>query len=526
MNQKSLYKPIVLIILDGWGLTPSWSGNFIASGQPRNFNYYWRNYPHQSLKSLAMVSSDRDTYPDSEICHTIIGAGRLVLPISGIISSQIKSGEFYQNQILHKIALNIFNAKTNLHLVGMITKAHSVAELTHLQALLNYFKNKGVKNVYLHGILDGVDTNHNAGIGTIDWLEKTLESQNLGKIATLTGRGWIEDGDADLRQIRISARALFETNKIPTSPNPLQAIKNSYQNHVGDADFSPTLMLNFDPELSRIKPDDSIIFFNFNGRDISEYINIISNYNKNIYTLTDYSHLKTQPIFTTPKVSPTLSEVISKNNLKIAKITESYKEKNLIYDFNGYSHSKFTGEENFILKSYTSHDINKSPQLRLYDVKNMVVSKIVQGNFNLIVTNLPNVDICGHTGNSQVVETAVKYVDIAIAEIVEKTLSVGGCAILTADHGLAEEMGKISSFTGQLKNFHTTNPVPFILINPDNRLDQHSLMQQVDRGSIISAMMGSDYNLADIAPTILELLGLAIPAEMTGKSLLSSLNKN
>jgi len=218
--------------------------------------------------------------------------------------------------------------------------------------------------------------------------------------------------------------------------------------------------------------------------------------------------------------------VISKNNLKIAKITESYKEKNLIYDFNGYSHSKFTGEENFILKSYTSHDINKSPQLRLYDVKNMVVSKIVQGNFNLIVTNLPNVDICGHTGNSQVVETAVKYVDIAIAEIVEKTLSVGGCAILTADHGLAEEMGKISSFTGQLKNFHTTNPVPFILINPDNRLDQHSLMQQVDRGSIISAMMGSDYNLADIAPTILELLGLAIPAEMTGKSLLSSLNKN
>lgn len=516
MVQKSpLYKPVVLVILDGWGQSPGWSGNCISSARPRHFDYYWRNFPHLILQAFSKIATKSGIVPDPGIGHTILGAGRIIYPNSTRISHQIRSGEFFENPQLNKITDYSFKSGSNIHLIGLISKSGLMAEIEHLEALLVFFKNKGIKNVYIHGILDGKDTKPTSGIAEIDRLEQRIAQLNCGMIATLVGRSWVFDNESNWSKLDNTINALISTKSI-TASSSIEAVKRAYQKRISDYSFVPTTIISQDPSKTRIKSQDSIIFFNFTGKKLANFISKISSHCKQLYSLTDYKNPKTQPIFPDIAIQNSLSEVLAAAGSKQLKATESYKEKQVGFYFNGMTDKKFPKESRLIIKSERSLSPENYPQLKLYDLTEKVVSKITNDNFDFILINLVNVDIIARTGNILACEKAISYIDEALATIVVQVLRKAGCVLICSGYGNAENMEKPT---------HTLNPVPFIMINLDNKIERpHEVLHTVDKGSLISEIVKSEFTTADVAPTVLELLGLDKPVQMTGKSLLSILS--
>jgi len=524
MKKQSLYKPVVLIILDGWGINPAWGRNIISSARPKHFDYYWRNYPHLVLQSFSKIASSTGIVSMPEYGHAIIGSGRLVYPPSKLISDQVQSGSFYQNHVLNDITNQAFNNKSSIHLIGLISNAGVVSELDHLYALISYFKTKALPNLYIHGILDGVDSGPTDGIGFIDHLEQKLKSLNYGNLVTLMGRKWIFEDEVNDVNIQASISTLVSTHKAYKAQTGVDLIKYSYNKNASDADVAPTIILSEDPERSRIKSNDIVIFFNFKDENVKKAIDDLSGKAKQIYSLVDYHNTKTTPIFTDTKIENHLTQVINENHLKQLKITDNNKEKHLCYYFNGMSEKRFFREKRIIIKSEYNLDPTKYPELNLYELMNKTKNEIHLKNYDFAAINIPNVDIVAHSGDILACQKSIIYTDEALSTIVEEVLQKQGCVLITSDHGNAEELGVVSSLKQQVKHFHTLNPVPLIMVNPDNKIQKPKIIQTVDSGSIIGQIVQSELSTADIAPTILELLGIDKPIEMHGKSLLSTLN--
>ncbi len=517
-RKNPLYKPVVLLILDGWGIMPGWSGNAISSARPRHFDYYWRNFPHLVLQAFSKIAPTSGIIPDPAIGHTILGAGRIVYPVPTRISNQIRSGEFFENPKLNKIATASFQSNSNVHLIGLISDAGLLMDMDYLQAMLVFFKNKGVKNVFIHGILDGKDTKPTAGIGTVDKLEQRIAQLNYGQIVDLVGRSWIFDGEATPSKLNKAVNVLFSA-KAQTAYSSIGAMKAIYQQRISDSACPPIQITGSsqNPSQTRIKPQDLIVLFNFKGNNLKSFIEKLTPRCKQIYSLTDYKNPKIETIFPDITIENSLSEVLATAGLKQLKVAESLREKQIDFYFNGLSDKKFPGEERLIIQSEKTVDPKEHPELKLYDLIEKVTAKIAGGNDDFILINLANADIVAATEDILACQKAISYIDEALAEIVGQTLKKAGCVIICSDHGNVENVGE--SFGP------TLNPVPFMMINLDNKSEPaHNVFQTVDRGSLISEMMRSEHTLADVAPTILELLGLPKPDQMSGKSLVSVLS--
>lgn len=515
MKKNPLYKPMVLIILDGWGITPTWSGNAISSAHPRHFDYYWRNFPHLVLQAFSKIATKSQTIPDPGIGHTILGTGRLIYPQSTQVSNQIDSGEFFQNQTLNKIVNYNFQTENNIHLIGMLSSAGQLAEMEHLESLLIFFKNKGVKNVYLHGILDGRDIKPSSGIGEIDYIEQKIKQLEYGSLVTLMGRSWILDNETDNSKLQRTIYTLI-SSKASVAKSSIEIIKKKYQEGIPDFSFPPTIIMRKDPIKTRIKSDDIIILFDFLGDNLNKFIEKILPHNKQIFSLTKYQNVNVQPIITTGGIKNSLSEVISNENLKQIKITETYRQNEIGFYFNGFREKKFPQEKRLIIESVLKMNEENYPQLRLYDIISNTISKINKSNYDFILVDIPNADILARTGNILACQKTINYIDEALSIIVEAVLKKSGCAIISAGYGNAENMTKTIA--------SSLNPVPFILINLDNKIEHpNDFSQIIDQGSLVSQMIRTEFTTADVAPTILELLGIDKPTEMTGKSLLSVL---
>jgi len=492
---------ILLAILDGWGYSNNRIGNAIYYAHTPNFDEFWRSYPHTILAASGeAVGLPAGQMGNSEVGHLNIGAGRIVYQEATKILMAIEDGSFFENVTLKKAMEKA--RKKRLHLMGLIGDGGVHAMMEHLYALLEMAKMNGVKEVYIHCFLDGRDTPPKSALEYVKQLEEKLNEIGVGKIASLIGRYYAMDRDRRWERTKKAYDMLVrgEGRKVRDA---IEGIKIAYAKGETDEFIQPTIIEG----MRCVEDGDTVIFFNFRpdrGRQITKAF-IDKNFEAfstlplklHFVTLTKYDKNFDNPAaFETEDITNTFGEIISKHGLKQLRIAETEKYAHVTYFFNGGREEPFEGEDRCLIPSPKVATYDLKPEMSAYEVTAEVIRRIESGKYDVIVLNYANPDMVGHTGVWKATLKALEAVDRCIGKVVKKVLQYNGIAIITADHGNAEEMFENS----KPKTAHTNNPVPFILIGMEAKLRKGVL--------------------GDIAPTMLELLDIEKPKEMSGRSLI------
>ncbi|OGD57307.1 phosphoglycerate mutase (2,3-diphosphoglycerate-independent) [Candidatus Berkelbacteria bacterium RBG_13_40_8] len=529
------FKPIVLIILDGWGLSPSWGGNALMMNNPKNISALWRNYPHTILQALGAIEYG-NVVGESRLGHLMIGAGRPVSGNHSRITAQIKNRKFFKNQILIEAFNWAKKHNSNIHLVGTISNGGVHADIDHLLALLDLAEIQDFKRVYIDAITDGTDSGPTDSLKFIEKIQNKINTLKFGEFASVIGRNLAMDRDEHWDKIKryFDLLVFAKGEKFSTIS---EAISANYRKGKNDEFIAPSLIRLKNGKFSVIKENDAVIFFNFREDRARELTRVFTDPKfhiflwqpevpKNLYFATFTSYQKNLPskvCFPDTHYADTLSEVLAKTNFKQLKVAESEKAAHVTYFFNGGIEEPFFGEERKIISSPNVTSYDKKPEMSAREITNAVVRAIKSDKYDFILVNFANIDMIAHTGNILAVGEAVKVIDEEIQKIVNGNLKNKGVTIITADHGNAEQMVSINQkIFNERETLHTLNPVPFILITPDNKKNLLRTALSYELNALSEIMSARD-TLADVAPTILELMGLPKPKEMTGHSLITRL---
>lgn len=535
ITRQKTYSPVLLIILDGWGLSPSWGGNAISMSNPPFINHLWRNYPHQVLQAFAPIAGPYRKVGTSEIGHSSIGAGQLINQDSNEIFAAIDSELFFKNPVLKQGFTFAKEKKSFVHMIGLFSDGNVHSNIEHLFALMEFASKERVKDLYLHFVTDGIDTDKMSALNFLADLRKKIAKLGIGKIATITGRFYAMDRDNYWDRIidTYNAQALLEGIKMPTAE---KALSEFYKKGLNDFMIPPTICA--DEALPRpMVPEDVVIFFNFRADRARQlagaYVdpNIFKGFlggrkipllNPYLITLTDY-HLKAPAkiAFPVKKIKECLAKVVSDKGINQLHAAESEKYAHVTYFFNCGREESFPGEDRLISPTPRADNYAKIPELSTPKMIKDLTGLIKSKKHGFIVVNLANVDMIGHTGDIEAAQKAIAVIDESVKKLVDEVLSIKGAVIITADHGNAEQMIHLEEI-GDPETFHTLNPVPFILVTPNNRkihLDQ----REIFNFNPLTDILKTSHSLADIAPTVLTLMGLSIPLEMTGQSLIEHL---
>lgn len=526
--------PTILLILDGWGLSPSWGGNALAMNNPKNIDLLWRSYPHCVLQALSAISHG-EVVGDSHLGHTMIGAGRVVESNMGRVNKAIENRYFYKNESLLGAINWAKRNNSNLHLLGLISEGGVHSHLDHLLALLNLCQREGFKRVYVDAITDGTDSGPTDALRYIEKLQTRFSELGLGTFSSVGGRHYAMDRDEDWEKIRKYYQILTEGSKV-LAPSIEKAITENYRKGSNDEYIEPISVAQASGEKIIIKNNDAVIFFNFREDRSKELTQLFldQSFRKTFWrpkkltdlyfaTFVSYAPKLPAKVAFPEKIYPnTLSEVLSKANFKQLKIAESQKQAHVTSFFNGGEEEAWPGEERKIISSPRVVSFDLAPKMSAEAVAEVTIRGIKSNKYDFIVTNFANVDMVAHTGNIIATGLAIQEVDQQVAKIVEAGLRAYGNIIITADHGNAEQMIELKKNLVEEENSHTMNPVPFILITVrgQKNLIQSSLIHQ---SNALAKIIASKQTLADVAPTILEILKLPKPKEMTGRSLLNLL---
>lgn len=496
-------KKLAVIILDGWGLREEERGNAIKMAKTPNFTNFWNTYSHLSLEASGLsVGLPEGQIGTSEVNHMIIGAGRIIYQDLVRINNAIEDNSFFKNEAF--LAATNYTKKNNssLHIFGLISRGGVHTYQEHIYALLKLAKEQGVEKVYVHAFTDGRDTLPKSGIEFVGELQKFMDDLGIGKIATICGRYFAMDRDHNWERVD-RAYEMLVSGKGEKFNSAKEAMESWYAKEITDEFIEPSIITG--SGFSGIKEKEAIIFANFRSdrpRELTERFLERGPKNIKFVTMTQYSpeYKEVEVAFAPVVINNILGEVISKAGLKQLRVTETEKFAHLTYFLNYKKEDAFEGEDRILLDSYSdikTHD--QRPQMRCPDIVKEIVQDITAGGHDVIFANLCNCDMVGHTGNIPAIIIGVETIDTGLGEIVTSADKNGYDVIITADHGNAEE--KIDK-DGNVLTQHTTNPVPFILIskNYKNLLREKGEMQ-------------------DIAPTILKILGIEKPVEMTGTSL-------
>ncbi|HEC76819.1 MAG TPA: 2,3-bisphosphoglycerate-independent phosphoglycerate mutase [Thermoplasmatales archaeon] len=495
---------LLLAILDGWGYSENTIGNAIYYAHTPNFDRYFRKYPHTFLEASGeAVGLPKNQMGNSEVGHLNIGAGRIVYQEATKILKAIKTGEFFENEVLKK-AMKIAK-KRKLHLMGLIGDGGVHAMMEHLYALLEMAKKEGVKDVKIHCFLDGRDTPPKSAIHHIKKLEEKIKEMGIGEIASLIGRYFAMDRDKRWERTKKAYEMLVKGRRRIVK-NAEEGIKIAYKNGETDEFVQPTVIEGD----NRIGDGDVVIFFNFRPDRARQLTQAFIDENFDIFpktpvkihfvSLTRYDEkFNNEVAFEKENLTNTFGEIISKNGLKQLRIAETEKYAHVTYFFSGGKEEPFKGEERCLIPSPKIPTYDLKPEMSAYEVTEEVIERIESGGYDVIILNYANPDMVGHTGSWKATLKAVETVDKCMGDVVKKILEYDGTAMVTSDHGNAEEMFENDG----VKTAHTKNPVPFILINKE--------MKKIKLRKGI---------LGDIAPTMLEILGIEKPPEMKGKSLI------
>ncbi len=522
-------KPVVLIIVDGFGIAPAGEGNAIQAAKMPIMRRLIESYPAMTVQASAeAVGLSWGEMGNSEVGHLTIGAGRIFYQSLPRINMSIESGEFFKNPVLLGALQAAKERKGTLHLMGLVSPGGVHATDGHVYALLELCRRNAFDRVAIHAFLDGRDTIFNSGLGFIQNLEKKMAELKVGKIATLSGRYYAMDRDNRWDRIQAAYEAMVLGKSAQTATSAEQAIQVSYERSVFDEEFAPTVLMGKNNKpVATIRDGDACIFFNFRpdrARELTKAF-VLPSFDKfsrvplnnlSFATFTEYEKdLPVQVAYPPQLIDMCLARAISDAGLRQLHIAETEKYAHVTFFLNGMREAEFPGEDRVIIPSPRVSTYDKAPEMSALQISERVMHDVVKGLYDFVVVNFANPDMVGHTGNEQATITACETVDKAIGQIVEAVLAVDGAVVITADHGNAEEVKNLA--TGEMDKEHSTNPVPLMIIGkPYEGLKAPS-------GDVI----GGDLSLtppvgmlADVAPTILKMLELPIPDEMTGRPLI------
>jgi 2,3-bisphosphoglycerate-independent phosphoglycerate mutase len=526
-------KPLVLLILDGWGYSPKTEANAIALARKPTYDRLLREYPNTLIHTSGpFVGLPEGQMGNSEVGHLNMGAGRIVHMDITRIDLMIQNGDFFSDPTLVAAMKHARVGDRRLHLFGLLSDGGVHSQQEHLYALLKMARQQGVERVFVHAFMDGRDTLPTNGAGYIEQLQQKMREYNSGKIASVNGRYYAMDRDRRWERIAKSFNAMvFADAEGGRTADPVQGIKDSYNKGVTDEFVIPFVCTDSRGEpIATIREDDACICYNFRadrarqitralarnsglnaqqGRDLpgaEDLDNTISRDRvpKNLHyvCMTQYDKNFSLPVvIPAESMANILANVMGQSKLRNLRVAETEKYAHVTYFFNGGVEQPFPGEDRVLVPSPKVATYDLKPEMSAAGIAQTVVKSVEDGTFDVMIVNFANADMVGHSGKIEPTVKAVETVDACLGEIEKTVRARGGAMLITADHGNAEMM--IDPTTGGPHTAHTTNPVPFIVISDNSK--QFSLRPN-----------GS---LRDISPTILGMLGLAEPKEMTGKDL-------
>lgn len=515
-------EPVMLLVLDGFGLAVTdgtevaATGNAIAQAETPNFTKVWSAYP----KTTLTASGERVGLPEgqmgnSEVGHLNLGAGRVVYQEFTRISKSITNGDFFRNPELVKTMERVKEQDTSLHLMGLLSDGGVHSHIDHLEALLKLAVGKGITKVYIHAFLDGRDVPPANALEYIEKLEEICEALEVGQIVTVSGRYWAMDRDNRWERTAKVYQAIVLGEGVKATL-PQVAVEQSYDKRVTDEFVEPTVMVDKEGQaLATVKEGDGIIFFNFRADRARQLTRVFVDKDfigfdrakgfmpVNFCCMTQYDVTIDAPVAFQPQnLHNTLGQVLSREGLKQLRIAETEKYAHVTFFFNGGVEEPEQGEERILIPSPKVATYNIKPEMSAQEVTERVIDEIKQDKHHVIVLNYANPDMVGHTGDLDATVKAIEVVDSCIGRVIDQMLSVGGHVLLTADHGNAEQM---LDDEGKPFTAHSTNNVPLVLVSNKYR----------------RAVLAPGKSLEDIAPTMLDILGIAKPVEMTGTSLIT-----
>ena len=511
MNDK---RPLVLIILDGWGVHPRKEGNAIAQAATPNMSGLAQRYPSTTISISGLdVGLPDGQMGNSEVGHMHLGSGRVIYQDLTLIHRAIDDGSFFSNQVFLEAIRACKQSGGRLHLLGLLGDGGVHSHQRHLEALVELGRRERVGSIFLHLFLDGRDTPPTSGERFLLELEEEIKNYPAVRIATLSGRYYAMDRDRRWERTEQAYLTLTEGAGVQAK-SPAEAIRKSYQERVTDEFVLPTVMQGCVPE-GMVRDGDAVIFFNFRAdrarqltrafteKEFKEFprkrLIRLSAY----VTMTEYDKNFGLPIAFSPReLKNILGEIASREGIRQLRIAETEKYAHVTYFFNGGEEKKFPLEDRILIPSVRevpTYDLK--PAMSAYEITETLAQQLQERRYGLVVLNFANADMVGHTGNFDATIRACEVVDECIGKIVQATLSGNGRAIITADHGNAEQM--IDYDTGDIHTAHTSNPVPLILV------DEALQSRRLHPGTAV-----------DVAPTILKLFAIPQPPEMTGRCLI------
>jgi 2,3-bisphosphoglycerate-independent phosphoglycerate mutase len=521
-------KPVVLIILDGWGVNPPYNGNSITIAQTPFLNSLIAEYPSMTIAASGeSVGLPWGEEGNSEVGHLNLGLGRILYQDLPRINKAISDNSFYQNPVLLEAVNHVVKNNSQLHFLGIVSSGCVHSSVDHLYALLVLAREKKIKNVYIHAILDGRDTAFNSGVNFIKGLEMSLKERGVGKIATITGRFYAMDRNNNWDRTAKAYTALTDGvgNK---SENAIDCIEESYRKKIYDEEFVPTVITENGQPVGLISDNDAVVCFNYRpdrSRQITKAF-ILPDFDKfsrphflkNLFyaSFTEYEKgLSAKIVFPPEVINNSLGEIISRAGLTQLRIAETEKYAHVTYFFNGGREEKSPGEDHILVPSPRIANYDAKPEMSAAEITKKLVDFINDDKYDFILVNFANADMVGHTGNMTAAVKAVETLDKCMGKIVPGVLNKNGVVIITADHGNAEIMFNMQ--TGQIDKEHSNNPVPLIIVGNEFRGRTFGWQNPVNTDLSLIAPQGI---LSDVGPTVLKILGVKKPKEMTGVSLI------
>ncbi|MEV5028965.1 2,3-bisphosphoglycerate-independent phosphoglycerate mutase [Paenibacillus sp. LPE1-1-1.1] len=507
-------KPVALIILDGFGLRDDVTGNAVAQANKPNYDRYWSTYPHTTLTASGeAVGLPEGQMGNSEVGHLNIGAGRIVYQDLTRISKSIRDGEFYENETILGAVRHVKTNSKKLHLYGLLSDGGVHSHIEHLFALLDLAKKEELEDVYIHAFLDGRDVSPDSAKGYLERLQAKIEEVGVGRIATVQGRYYAMDRDKRWERTEKSYRAMVY-GEGPQYYDPIQAVVESYEKSVYDEFVMPTVIVDGENKpVGLVESEDAVIFFNFRPDRAIQLSQVFTNedfrgfdrgvsHPVNLYfvCLTLFSETVGGFVAYSPKnLDNTLGEVLVQNNKTQLRTAETEKYPHVTFFFSGGRDHELPGETRVLINSPKVATYDLKPEMSAYELAESTVREIESDKHDAIILNFANPDMVGHSGMLEPTIKAVEATDECLGKVVEAVLAKGGVCIITADHGNAD---MVFDENGRPFTAHTTNPVPLIVTKAGETLREGGI-------------------LADIAPTLLDLLELAKPTEMTGVTLIN-----
>ncbi len=517
---KNTMKPIVLVVLDGWGISDKQKGNAIAAAKLPTIDKLNQFYPHIALQASGIsVGIPWGEPGNSEVGHLTLGTGQTLYQNLPRITMSIQNGEFFKNVAFLGAIEHAKKNNSAVHIMGLLGKGGTHSNVDHLYGLLELMRDQKFERVFIHVFTDGRDCAPTSGTECIADLQKRIANYGLGRIATIGGRYYGMDRNNNWDRIKLAYDAMTKVvdNQIT---DPIDYLNKSYKKEIFDEYIEPAVLTEDGKPIAMISDNDSLIFFNFRedrAREITKAF-VLPGFNKfekepikNLHFVAMVQYEADLPVndiaFPVVEVNTCLGSVLAKHKLSQLRIAETEKFAHVTYFFNGGSEEPFPLEDRSIIPSKDVARFDEAPEMSANEITEKVCHFIQEEKYAFILINYANADIIGHTGNEDAAIVAVETVDKCLKELIKNVLAKNGCLLITADHGNVEEM--LSVRTGERNTEHSANPVPLWFITSENHLETESPYTFEVSGL-----------LSDIAPTILELFDIAKPEKMSGESLL------